>query len=124
MTHKAVIGDRIKVLETRLGFSANQLGKDARLGNGTVGTWIDKPVDFQSEKIDAFIKHHQINPTWWLTGEGEVFLKSPDRADRIELYERLIKEKDDHKSFLQAQCTKWEQEAFSLRELLAQALKR
>ncbi|HYG02032.1 MAG TPA: hypothetical protein VD927_06270 [Chryseosolibacter sp.] len=119
------IAERITVLEKKLGFSANKLGLKAGLGNGTVLLWLDKPVDFSSDKVDQFIEYWEINPVWWASGEGDIFIKDSERADKISLYERLLKESTESKETAvrdkedwKKQSEKWEAEASKLVSML------
>jgi hypothetical protein len=70
----AKIAEKIKVLEVSFNKPGNTLGKDAGLGNGTVDGWTDNQIDKPNAVVEKFLKHYNINPVWWRTGEGEVFL--------------------------------------------------
>jgi hypothetical protein len=89
---------RIAVLESELRKSGNQLGLDAKLGNGTVDGWTDKHLDKSKPLVEKFLRHHKVNPQWWETGKGEVFLtlmpKSTDNKEnpafREGVYQTII----------------------------------
>jgi hypothetical protein len=87
---------RITVLEGELGKSGNQLGLDAKLGNGTVDGWTDKQLDKSKPLVERFLNHHKINPEWWETGRGEVFLTSVPKPtgnkekDVEEIYRNIV----------------------------------
>lgn len=121
------ISCRINVLADHLGKNGNTLGKDAGLGNATVDRWMDKDVTFRSALVDKFINHYNINRDWWKTGQGEIF--KPE-ANKIELYERLLKATEESKDTAlksvedwQRQSEKWEAEASRLGGLLELALR-
>lgn len=82
MSKKDTIIERLAILEEKTGKSANTLGKEAGLGNGTVDRWKDNQLADPNLHAKQFLKHHNINPKWWETGKGEVFLTSvQERSD-------------------------------------------
>jgi hypothetical protein len=117
------IGDRLKVLEEKLGDSANKLGLRAGLGNGSVPRWASQPITFNNPQVNQFIEFYNINIDWWQTGQGEVFTAKPDAAVKIELYERLVALAVESKEDARSEANKWEEEAKRLSHLLELALK-
>lgn len=84
MSKNIRIGDRIEVLENKLGKSGNKLGVEAGLGNGTVNAWLEKGIDFSTNAVEIFLKHYNINKAWWKTGNGDIFLTHPEKKqDKI-----------------------------------------
>lgn len=85
MSKNDTIIERFAILEQKTGKSANTLGKEAGLGNGTVDRWKDNQLADPNLHAKQFLKHHNINPKWWETGKGEVFLTSvQERSDNTE----------------------------------------
>ena len=73
MSKTALISERIKALEGKLDKSANILGKEAGIGNGTVGGWTDNQVEKPTAAVEKFLRHYNIREEWWKTGKGEIF---------------------------------------------------
>lgn len=91
----AKIGARIEVLREKLGNKTiaelekgNLKGDDRLLGNGVISSWIDKPIEWTSDKLEKFLTHYNVNRTWWKTGEGEVFItpaqKPADNKEKMD----------------------------------------
>jgi hypothetical protein len=76
MSKNAKISARTRILEEKLKKSFNQLGLAAGLGNGTVDGWTDNQIDKSTLSVEKFLDFHKINPEWWKSGDGEVFLTS------------------------------------------------
>jgi hypothetical protein len=96
---------RIAVLGNKTGKSGNQLGIDAGLGNGTVDGWTDKHLDISKPLVEKFLRHHSINPEWWESGKGEIFIKKHTPAikstgntemDKEDLYRDLVEGSSDY----------------------------
>lgn len=75
---------RMKVLEDSLKKSGNQLGIDAGLGNATVDGWSDNQIDKPTLAVEKFLKHYNINPAWWGTGEGDIYLSNNTDVHKID----------------------------------------
>lgn len=73
---KTQIEHRIAVLEAELQDSANNIGKEAGLGNGTILGWTDNQIEKPTAAVEKFLRFWAINPQWWKTGEGDIFLTS------------------------------------------------
>lgn len=74
MSKSVLISERIKVLEGKLRKSGNVLGKEAGIGNGTVGGWTDNQVEKPTAVVEKFLRHYGISEQWWKTGKGDVFI--------------------------------------------------
>lgn len=73
MSNKAVVIERIKILEAKSGKSGNTLGKEAGLANGTVDGWSDNQIEKPNLAVRQFLGHHNIREEWWKTGNGDIF---------------------------------------------------
>jgi hypothetical protein len=104
MSNNPKIKARIKVLETILKKPGNTLGKEAGLGNGTVDGWTDSQLDKPNAVVEKFLRHYNIDPAWWKTGEGEIFITSVDKstdykekaADPREIYRTIVEGKTEY----------------------------
>jgi hypothetical protein len=77
-----LIKDRIETMKKALGIDSDkalEIGGDKSnplISNGLLGRWRDKDVDsFSSTVLDAFLRHYDVNRSWWMTGEGPIFNK-------------------------------------------------
>ena len=107
MLKNVQIRKRIAVLSNLMDRSGNSLGIDAGLGNGTVDKWTDKHLDVSNVFVAKFLKHYNIDPQWWQTGDGEVFLKHDEKADNNgemvpkHLFDLIIKSNEAEKTALE-----------------------
>lgn len=85
MSKTALISERIAILEGKLGKSGNVLGKEAGIGNGTVGGWSDNQIEKPTAVVEKFLTYYNIRTEWWKTGKGEIFNTSvQERSDNTE----------------------------------------
>ena len=91
--------ERLTNLIEALGMNINSFSKHIGVAEGTTRMYIDrgsKPKSDYMEKVFRAIEN--LNPRWWLTGEGEMFLlnEKPDHTS--------VQTKDDHSSRSKAQA--------------------
>lgn len=95
MSKNVKIKARLAVLEQELGKSGNQLGLAAKLGNATVDGWTDNQIEKSNLAVEKFLSHHKINPKWWKTGEGEIFITSvqgsTDNEENVTISENVYR---------------------------------
>lgn len=80
-SREGTIGARIRVLLEETGKSISKLEEDGGLGNGTLKTWRDvKAENFEdsTNSVKIFLNKSGINPDWWETGEGKVFIAASE----------------------------------------------
>jgi hypothetical protein len=78
---EGTIGARIKVLLPKYDNNVSALEEAGKIGNGTLKTWKDKSLDYSTTILLNFRKELRINPEWWDTGKGEVFVKNGTYVD-------------------------------------------
>lgn len=71
---EGTIGARIRVLLAETGHNVTTLEEAGGVGNGTLKTWKDKPIDFSTTIVKNFRSNLSINPNWWEHEEGPVFI--------------------------------------------------
>jgi hypothetical protein len=86
------IGFRIKQLLEHMKLSVPELEEEGGVGNGTLKTWKDKPLDYSTNTVKAFRLKLRISEKWWETGEGDPFITLDVKNDQptISKEERLI----------------------------------
>lgn len=78
------IGARIKVLLSKLNKNVMELEDMGGIGNATLKSWKDKPIDFSTNVVSSFKQKLKINNQWWETGKGEVFINDPSIDSTLE----------------------------------------
>lgn len=68
------IGARIKVLLEKTGKAVSRIEEDGGIGNGTLKGWKDWSLEKSNRTILDFLNTSRINPEWWKTGKGEIFI--------------------------------------------------
>ncbi|MCB1194400.1 MAG: helix-turn-helix transcriptional regulator [Leptospiraceae bacterium] len=75
-------GDRIKIIQKTLGRSQKELAEDTNFTQGAISKYINGR-DLDAKFIIALKDSYNINPTWLLTGEGEMFIHPPSASGGI-----------------------------------------
>jgi len=78
------IRKRIAILAEKLEKPGNTLGVAAGLGNGTIDKWTDKHLDVSNVYVEKFLRHFNISHSWWITGDGSIFLSPEEKSNGVE----------------------------------------
>lgn len=104
ISKSAIISERMKVLEAFFKKSGNTLGKAAKIGNGTVPGWTDAQIEKPNAVVEKFLRHYNINPQWWKTGEGAVFITDEEKRsdnkgnpDLLQVLQSALAEGSDYR---------------------------
>lgn len=86
----------MQVLNSK-GISPNQAEMDIGVKTGVIGKLTARRNGFgrmHKDNTDKFIRIFKVNPAWWETGEGEMFVKFPEpevkQPEKIDAHEVLI----------------------------------
>jgi transcriptional regulator with XRE-family HTH domain len=87
------IGERLKLVRTRLGLTQAELAKALGVSRFAVIKWEKGERDVPSSIYEVLGKQFGVNLNWLLTGEGEPFIATPkDPVKKKDLYEGLSQE--------------------------------
>lgn len=87
--------ERIEVFLNEYQISKNSFDTAIGAGNGYIGKQIKNNASIGSEMIQKIISIYNINPTWLLTGEGEILLteqKAISSSDKKDIENKLLLE--------------------------------
>lgn len=77
------IGDRVKKIIDRKGFTIMGFEKEIGAGNNTIGTSIKRNSNFSSSILSKILtKYPDVNPGWLLTGTGDMFINYTPAVSR------------------------------------------
>jgi len=80
---KKSIGNRIKEIRTALHLNQKEFGELLGVNQRTVSNWETNRNEPSIEILSKITSLWGINPTWLLTGEGEMFIKK-EKPEKIE----------------------------------------
>lgn len=130
-TKEMEIGEKIKFIREKvLKQERNEFAKRIEVSYQTLGNWETGKRPVTSKNLNIICRVYKINPQWFETGEGEIFLKTAenkyleDLCNEYELgsLERQVLEK--YLSFspeLRTVISNWMLESFDFTEDLIQA---
>ena len=76
------ISDRIAILIKEKGISTRALEQAIGCSNGVISRCISKGTDISSLWVSKIIEiHNDINPTWLLTGKGDIYYNTSSTAN-------------------------------------------
>ena len=92
------ISDRIAILIKEKGISTRALEQAIGCSNGVISRCISKGTDISSLWVSKIIEiHNDINPTWLLTGKGDIYYNTSStttQTTELSSLLALIREKD------------------------------
>ena len=97
------ISDRIATLIKEKGISTRALEQTIGCSNGVISRCINKGTDISSLWVSKIVEtYNDINPTWLLTGKGDIYINSSptlpmqtQQTTEISPFLMLIHEKDE-----------------------------
>jgi len=76
------VRDRLKILISETGLSQKEFAERINISSSAITQFIKgQSKGLNSDTIQSIISVYNINPTWLLTGEGEMFSSPPDAKD-------------------------------------------
>lgn len=92
------ISDRIAILIKEKGISTRALEQAIGCSNGVISRCISKGTDISSLWVSKIIEiHNDINPTWLLTGKGDIYYNTSStttQTTELSSLLALIREKE------------------------------
>lgn len=93
------ISDRIAILIKEKGISTRALEQAIGCSNGVISRCISKGTDISSLWVSKIIEiHNDINPTWLLTGKGDIYYNTSStttQTTELSSLLALIREKEE-----------------------------
>ena len=90
------ISDRIAILIKEKGISTRALEQAIGCSNGVISRCISKGTDISSLWVSKIIEiHNDINPTWLLTGKGDIYYNTSTQTTELSSLLALIREKEE-----------------------------